>query len=74
MTRNTIRDLNLHLFEQLERLNDENVDLEVEIKRSKAMTDISKQIIDIGKLEIEAYKVYDERDIKERPQELRLNG
>lgn len=48
MTRNTLSDLNNHLFEQLERLNDEELtedQLEKEIKRSNAMTDVAQNII-----------------------------
>ena len=41
--RNTLTDLNNHLFEQLERLTDEQ--LEKEIKRTDAMKDIATQII-----------------------------
>ena len=46
--RNTLVDLNNHLFEQLERLNDEELtdeELEKEIKRTDAMKDIATQII-----------------------------
>lgn len=41
--RNKLTDLNNHLFEQLERLNDDELseeELEKEIKRSKAMEGI----------------------------------
>ena len=46
--RNTLTDLNNHLFEQLGRLNDEELtdeQLEKEIKRTDAMKDIATQII-----------------------------
>ena len=46
--KNTLVDLNNHLFEQMERLNDDeltNEQLEKEIKRTDAMKDIATQII-----------------------------
>lgn len=54
--KNTLGDLNNHLFEQLERLNDEELDedqLDRELKRSEGMTKIAEQIIRNGEL---AYK------------------
>lgn len=58
----TLSDLNNHLFEQLERLNDDDLDedqLEKELKRAKGMTAIASQIIQNGQL---AYKVMTHRD------------
>ena len=46
--RNTLVDLNNHLFEQLERLNDEELtdeQLEKEMKRTDAIKDIATRII-----------------------------
>ena len=48
--KNKLSDLNNYLFEELERLNDDetlsnNEELEKELKRSKAITDVSNQII-----------------------------
>lgn len=60
MTRNTSADLNNHLFEQLERLNNEEVygeDLKEEISRSKAIANVSRVIIDNAKLSLEARKL-----------------
>ena len=54
--KNTLTDLNNHLFEELERLNDEELDqegIEKELKRAEGMTKIAQQIIQNGEL---AYK------------------
>lgn len=51
--KNKLSDLNNHLFEQLERLNDGDLteeELEKEIKRAKSIAEISQQIIDNGSL------------------------
>lgn len=61
--KNTLADLNNYLFEQIERLNDEELDddgLEKEIKRSTAVTKIAKTIIDNGQLSLQAKKHLDE--------------
>ena len=49
MAKNTLSDLNNHLFAQLERLGEEDIDqeqLKIEVNRSKAMNSIAKNIID----------------------------
>ena len=49
MTKNTLSDLNNHLFAQLERLSDETIDqedLNKEIERSKAISTVAKTIIE----------------------------
>lgn len=54
--KNTLTDLNNHLFEELERLNNEELDenqIEKELKRAEGMTKIAQQIIQNGEL---AYK------------------
>ena len=54
--KNTLEDLNNHLFEQLERLNDEDLDpeaLDRELRRAEGMSKVAKQIIRNGEL---AYK------------------
>ena len=57
--KNTLMDLNNHLFEQLERLNDDDLkgeELEQELKRSKAMSMVSKEIVNAGTLLLSARK------------------
>ena len=57
MKSNTLMALNNHLFEQIERLSDDDLDLETEVSRAKSITEISKQIIDNAKLSLEAEKL-----------------
>lgn len=55
--KNKLSDLNNVLFEQLERLQDDSLkdgDLEREIARSKAVTNIASQIIQNGNLAMRA--------------------
>lgn len=61
--KNTLNDLNNHLFEQLERLNDEDLkgdDLQQELQRSKAVSSVAQNIINNGSLVLEAQKFRDE--------------
>ncbi|MEG0553723.1 MAG: hypothetical protein RR533_09415 [Carnobacterium sp.] len=60
MTKNTLSDLNNHLFESLERLNDNELtgeELEKEISRANSIAGISKTIIANGALCLEAQKL-----------------
>ncbi|MEL4249352.1 hypothetical protein [Shewanella xiamenensis] len=55
--KNTLIDLNNHLFAQLERLSDEDLKGEVlreEIARSKSVTQVSSQIIANARLALDA--------------------
>jgi hypothetical protein len=57
--KNQLIDLNNHLFAQMERLSDEDLSLEglkTEIERSKAITCISRQIIDNASLALDGQK------------------
>lgn len=61
---NTLTALNNYLFEQLERLTDDSLtpeQLKQEIDRSKAVTQVSEQIINGGKLQMRAIQYADER-------------
>ena len=61
--RNTLGDLNNHLFIQLEKLSDEDLkgeELKEEVTRTKAISLIAKQIIENGTLVLEAKKVAEE--------------
>jgi len=62
--KNTLGDLNNHLFAQLERLSDEELTgekLADEINRAKAVTSVASQIIANGSLVLEARKLADDR-------------
>lgn len=55
--KNTTFDLNNYLFEQIERLQDDNLtdeELEKEIKRSKAVTSVAETIVKNGQLQLQA--------------------
>lgn len=55
--KNTLGDLNNHLFAQLERLGDEEVTrekLQEEISRARAISDIATQVIANGSLVLKA--------------------
>ena len=61
--RNTLGDLNNHLFAQLERLDDEELKGEKlieEINRAKTITAVASQIISNGDLTLRAIKAKDD--------------
>lgn len=61
--KNKLGDLNNHLFEQLERLNDEDIKGEKlieEINRAKAINSVAAKIIDNASLVLEAKKAFDD--------------
>lgn len=77
MTRNTLGDLNNHLFEQLERLNEEELtteDLSKEIERSKAVAMIASQIISNGNLVLKAQQFETEYHIDSNEKRKMLQG
>lgn len=62
--KNTLGDLNNYLFEQMERLNDEEMteeEFQKEIKRSEAITKIGSQIIQNGHLALKAAQFKDNK-------------
>lgn len=62
--KNTLGDLNNHLFEQLERLNDDNLKgekLQEEIERADAMNGVASMIINNGSLVLKAKRMQDDK-------------
>lgn len=63
--KNTLGDLNLHLFAQLERLGDEDIkgeELKEEMERAKSIGIIAKQIIDNASVVLDAQKSFNISD------------
>lgn len=63
MTKNTLVDLNNHLFAQLERVNDEEIkgdELQEELQRAKVISDVARSIVKNGNLILQAHKFKDE--------------
>ena len=55
--RNTLEDLNNHLFAELERLGDEELageELQQEISRAKAITEVANKVVDNANLVLKA--------------------
>lgn len=73
MMKNKLIDLNNHLFAQLERLSDEDVkgdQLKEELERSKAITNIGREIISNASLVLKAKELQLEYGIKEKMPEM----
>ena len=61
--KNTLLDLNNYLFEQIERLNDEDLteeQLDRELKKTDSIVKISEKIIENGELAFKTMKHMDE--------------
>jgi hypothetical protein len=68
--KNTLGDLNNHLFAQLERLGDEEIKgekLAEEMDRAKSITNVAAQIIANGRLVLEAIRASEDA-LKEETQ------
>lgn len=75
--RNTLGDLQNHLFAQLERLSDEDLQgdkLTEEIERAKAVTSVSNQIISNGSLVLQAQRFHTEYKSKDLHKPKMLEG
>ena len=69
---NSMTDLKNYLFEQIERVNDDSLDdegLDRAIKRSKAVTETAKTIVEISKTQLDALKyATEELGIETKPE------
>lgn len=63
---NTLQTLNNYLFEQLSNLNDNSNDLDKEIRKSYAVTQLAQQIINNANTCIKAVKLANEHKIKDK--------
>lgn len=71
--KNKLTDLNNHLFEQLERLNDDGLspeELDKEIKRAEAMCNISGQLIECANVALKGQKLICEYGLNTNVQNL----
>jgi len=68
--KNSMQDLNNHLFAQLERLNDEDLtsaQLEIECNRAKAISSLAKNLAENAKIELAAREFATENSVDELP-------
>lgn len=78
--KNTLSDLNNHLFEALERLNDDDLtdeQLEKEIRRAESMGKVAERIIENGELAFKTMKhmaEYGTGDANRVPEMLEFKG
>lgn len=62
MSKQNLADLNGYLFEQLDRLNDEELngeELNAEIERARSVAGVAKTVIDNARLVLSVQKSYD---------------
>lgn len=77
LMKNKITDLNNHLFEQLERLNDPELkgdDLKTEINRASAISKVSSQIIQSARVTVDAMKLVAKGDVRKEDMPLLLEN
>lgn len=75
--KNKLKDLNDHLFAQLERLGDERLkgeELDREIKRAQSMGGVANQVIQLGRLVLDAEVAASEYRLAASPLERLTNG
>lgn len=75
--RNTLGDLNNHLFAELERLGDEDLkgdELVEEISRAKSIAEVSSRIISNANIILQAEKFKDEKFNSDKPTPKMLEG
>lgn len=73
--KNKLSDLNNHLFEELERLNDESLkgeELQEERERAKSLANIAQTIINNGELALKAQKHFNEYGKEKLPDILQI--
>ena len=61
--KNDLTALNNYLFEAIERINDDSLDVEqvdIEIKKAKAIKDVAETIIDNARLGLQVQKHFDD--------------
>ncbi len=77
MIKNTLGELNNHLFAQLERLGMEDLteeELTKEINRAKAITDVASRIISNGDLVLKAKIAFEETYDADKKKPVMLEG
>jgi len=70
MAKQNLADLNGYLFEQLDRLNDDNLkgeELNAEIERARSVAGVAKTVIDNARLVLSVQKSYDIEIGTEKP-------
>lgn len=75
--KNKLKDLNDHLFAQLERLGNESLkgeELDREIKRAQSMGGVANQVIQLGRLALDAEVARSEYRLLASPLECLTNG